>query len=93
MEAAARATVSVLDRMLEPGIDLLDGARVIQAMDRDMVFAAVKAMNGRDSVLLTGTAEVKDKSGAGGGAGGTGCDESMDGGPPAGVDGLAGLEA
>jgi hypothetical protein len=60
VEAAARATVAVLDRILERGTLSLDGAKVIQAMDRDIVFASVHAMNGRDSVLLTGTAEAKD---------------------------------
>jgi hypothetical protein len=29
-------------------------------MDRDIVFASVHAMYGRDSVLLTGTAEARD---------------------------------
>ena len=60
VESAARATVAVLDRILERGTLSLDGAKVIQAMDRDIVFASVHAMNGRDSVLLTGTAEAKD---------------------------------
>jgi hypothetical protein len=60
VDAAARATVSVLDRILERGTVSLDGAKVIQAMDRDIVFVAVNGMNGRDSVLLTGTAEAKD---------------------------------
>ncbi len=60
VEAAARATVSVLDRLLQKGSMLLEGARVIQALDRDVVFASVQAMGGRDSVLLTGTAEVKE---------------------------------
>ncbi|HEV8613374.1 MAG TPA: hypothetical protein VGQ73_07675 [Gemmatimonadales bacterium] len=59
VEAAAKATVSVLDRMLARGSMLLEGARVIQALDREVVFAAVQAINGRDAVLLTGTAEVR----------------------------------
>jgi hypothetical protein len=29
-------------------------------MDRDLVFAGVQAMSGRDTVLLTGTAQVKE---------------------------------
>lgn len=59
VEAAARATVAVLDRILEKGSVALDGAKVIQAMDRDVVFASVHGINGRDTVLLTGTAEVR----------------------------------
>ena len=59
VEAAARATVAVLDRMLSKGSMSLEGARVIQALDREVVFVTVQAMNGRDAVLLTGTAEVR----------------------------------
>jgi hypothetical protein len=59
VEAAAKATVAVLDRLLNKGSMLLEGARVIQALDREVVFVTVQAMNGRDSVLLTGTAEVR----------------------------------
>jgi hypothetical protein len=59
VEAAAKATVAVLDRLLTRGSLLLEGARVIQALDREVVFATVQAINGRDAVLLTGTAEVR----------------------------------
>ena len=59
VEAAAKATTTVLDRMLSRGSMLLEGARVIQALDREVVFVTVQAINGRDSVLLTGTAEVR----------------------------------
>ena len=55
----ARATVSLLDKMLAKGSMLLEGARVIQALDHEVVFATVQAINGRDAVLLTGTAEVR----------------------------------
>ena len=60
VEAAAKATVAVLDRTLNRGSMLLEGARVVQALDREVVFATVQAMNGRDSVTLTGTAEVRN---------------------------------
>ena len=60
VEAAARATVTVLDRLLEKGSMSLDGARVVQAMERDIVFAVVHGMGGRDAVLLTGTAPVRE---------------------------------
>ena len=60
LEAAARATVGVLDRLLAKGSMLLEGARLIQALDRDVVFAAVQASSGRDTALLTGTAEVRE---------------------------------
>jgi len=60
LEAAARATVAVLDRLLQKGSMMLEGARLIQALDRDVVFAAVQASSGRDTALLTGTAEVRE---------------------------------
>jgi hypothetical protein len=50
----------VLDRLLSKGAMTLEGARVIQALDRNVVFAAIQAASGRDTVLLTGTAEVKE---------------------------------
>jgi hypothetical protein len=59
VEAAAKATVAVLDRTLNRGSMLLEGAKVVQALDREVVFATVQAMNGRDPVLLMGTAEVR----------------------------------
>lgn len=59
VEAAAKATVAVLDRLLTKGSMLLEGARVIEALDREMVFVTVQAINGRDAVLLSGTAEVR----------------------------------
>ena len=59
VEGAARATVAVLDRTLAKGSMLLEGARVIQALDREVVFVTIQAINGRDAVLLTGTAEVR----------------------------------
>lgn len=60
LEAAARATVAVLDRLLARGSMMLEGARLIQALDRDVVFAAIQASSGRDTALLTGTAEVRE---------------------------------
>ena len=62
LEAAARATVGVLDRLLHKGSMTLEGARLIQALDRDVVFAAVQASSGRDTALLTGTAEVRESA-------------------------------
>ena len=62
VEAVGRATVSVLDRLLSKGAMTLEGARVIQALDRSVVFAAIQAASGRDTVLLTGTAEVRESA-------------------------------
>jgi hypothetical protein len=62
VEAAGRATVAVLDRLLSKGAMTLEGARVIQALERNVVFSSVQAASGRDTILLTGTAEVKESA-------------------------------
>ncbi len=61
VEAAARATVAVLDRLLEKGSMALEGARLIEANDRQVVFVTVQGMGGRDAVVLTGTAEAREQ--------------------------------
>ena len=38
----------------------LEGCRQIEAFDKQFVFCAVAAKMGRDTALLTGSAEVKD---------------------------------
>jgi hypothetical protein len=60
VEAAARATVAVLDRLLAKGSMSLEGCRVVRELDRDVVFATVRGQGGRDALLLTGTAEVRE---------------------------------
>jgi len=48
--------------LLSKGAMTLEGARVIEALDRNVVFVAIEAASGRDTVLLTGTAEVKESA-------------------------------
>jgi hypothetical protein len=60
VEAAARATVAVLDRLLSKGSMSLEGCRVVRELDRDVVFATVRGIGGRDALVLTGTAEVRE---------------------------------
>lgn len=59
VEGAARATVRVVERFLERGGLALESVQQIETVDRTVVFVAVQGMSGRDSVLLTGTAEVR----------------------------------
>lgn len=40
----------------------LEGAKLIAAFEREFVFAAVMARSGREQVLLTGSAEVRDSA-------------------------------
>jgi hypothetical protein len=62
VEAAARATVSVLDRLLEGHSVALEGAKIVDAFDREFVFTGVQGLGGRETLLLTGTAEIKESA-------------------------------
>jgi len=60
-ETAARAAVSAVARAGIEGRSLaFEGARLIGAFDREFVFVALTTRIGRDTTLLTGTAQVKD---------------------------------
>ncbi len=60
IEGAARAAVSVLDKLLKESSVALEGAKIFEAFDREFVLAGVQGLGGRDSLLLTGTAQIKD---------------------------------
>ena len=62
VEAAARAAVSALDELLADNSIALEGAKIIEAFDREFVMVAVQGLGGRESVLLLGTAEVKESA-------------------------------
>ena len=62
VEGAARAAVGGLERFLDKASLALDGVKIVEALDRTMVFAAVQGLGGRDAVLLTGTAEVRQSA-------------------------------
>ena len=61
IELAARAALRAIAEG-EPGGRPLDlcGARVVEAFDREFVFVGVTVQQARESVLLTGSCEVKD---------------------------------
>jgi hypothetical protein len=61
IELAGRAALRAIAE-LEPSARVLDlgGARVVEAFDREFVLAAVTAQMVRETVLLTGTCEVKE---------------------------------
>ena len=62
MEAAAKAAVTVLDRLLTESSIALEGAKIVEAFDREFAFVAVQGLGGRETVLLTGTAEIKESA-------------------------------
>jgi hypothetical protein len=60
-ETAARAAVAAVAKAGIEGRSLaFEGARLIGAFDREFVFVALTTRIGRDTTLLTGTAQVKD---------------------------------
>lgn len=63
MELAARAALRAIGDG-EPGTRPLDlsGVRVVEAFDREFVFVGVTVQQARESVLLTGSCEVKDSA-------------------------------
>ncbi len=66
VEAAAKAAVTVLDRLLadvSATVALgLEGARIVEAFERQFAFVGVQGLGGRDSLLLTGSAEIKESA-------------------------------
>lgn len=62
VEAAARASISVLDQLLSDHSVALEGAKIQEAFDREFVLVAVQGLGGREAVLLVGTAEIKESA-------------------------------
>jgi hypothetical protein len=62
VEGAARATVAALESVMEKHSLILESARVVSEMDREIVLVVVRGVGGRESVLLTGTAAVRENA-------------------------------
>lgn len=61
MELAGRAALKALAEADDAAKTLdLTGARVVESFERTFIFAAVSAQQARESVLLTGSCEVKE---------------------------------
>lgn len=62
IELAARATLIALHQAELDGKSALalEGCRCVDAFDREFVFVGVTAKAGRDTILLTGSAEVRE---------------------------------
>ena len=60
-ETAARAAIAAVSQAdSDSRVLAFEGAKVIEAFDREFVFVAMTTRLGRESALLTGSAEVKD---------------------------------
>ncbi len=62
VEGAAKAAVSVIDHLLADFSIALEGAKIVEAFDRQFAFVAVQGLGGRETLLLTGTAEIKESA-------------------------------
>jgi hypothetical protein len=62
VEGAAKAAVTVMDRLLADFSIALEGAKIVEAFDREFAFVAVQGLGGRETLLLTGTAEIKESA-------------------------------
>jgi hypothetical protein len=62
VEGAARAAITVLDQLLSDHSVALEGAKIMDAFDRQFVLVAVQGLGGREAVLLIGTAEIKESA-------------------------------
>ncbi len=62
VEAAAKAAVGVLDRLLTESSVALEGAKIVEGFDREFAFVAVQGLGGRETILMTGTSEIKESA-------------------------------
>ncbi|MEO7962847.1 MAG: hypothetical protein ABIT38_02955, partial [Gemmatimonadaceae bacterium] len=63
IELAARATLRAISAGLPDMRPMaLDGVKLIEAFDREFVFVGVTAPLARESVLLTGSCELKESA-------------------------------
>jgi hypothetical protein len=60
LQAAARAAVAALDQALTRGTFQLEGVKIIEAFEEELVVAGVLVVDQRDTRLLTGTAKVRE---------------------------------
>jgi hypothetical protein len=57
---AARATLKLLERLVEHGTMELEGVKVVNELDTQLVLAAVQVVEGRKTMRVIGAAEVGD---------------------------------
>ena len=62
VEAAARAASLCLDELMPDNSIALEGATLVDAFDRKFVMVAVHGLGGREAMLLTGTAEIRESA-------------------------------
>ncbi len=85
VEGAAKASVTVIDRLLTDFSIALEGAKIVEAFDREFAFVAVQGLGGRETLAADRHGGDQGERGAGGGVRGAGRDQPVDGGAAAGL--------
>jgi len=62
VEGAAKAAVTVIDRLLSDFSVAAVSFKKKEAFDRNFAFVGVQGLGGRESLLMTGTAEIKESA-------------------------------
>ena len=62
VEAAARAASQCLDELMPDNSIALEGATIVDAFEKKFVLVAVHGLGGREAMLMTGTAEVRESA-------------------------------
>ncbi len=62
VELAARATLAAIVQAEQQHSVALDGCKLIEAFDREFVFVGVTGRVGRNTMLLTGSCEIRDSA-------------------------------
>ena len=75
VEGAAKAAVTVIDRLLSDFSVALEGAKIVEAFDRNFAFVGVQELGGRESLLHDRHSGDQGERRARGGVRGAGCDE------------------
>lgn len=62
IELAARAALAAIRQAEGDRIIALEGCKVIEAFDRDFVFVGTTSKQGRETILMTGSAEIRESA-------------------------------
>lgn len=62
IELAARAALAAIRQAENDRVVALEGCKVIEAFDREFVFVGTTSKQGRETVLMTGSAEIRESA-------------------------------
>ena len=65
LSAPVLGDLGIIPPLMDPGAFqtlALEGAKIVEAFDRNFAFVGVQGLGGRESLLMTGTAEIKESA-------------------------------